>query len=150
VGYLGDAYLLLDLPRFSPSFRKRVVAPRKYYAIDNGLRRATSPQKQRDVGRRLENAIFLALRAEGVAASYAAEKDGWECDFVTDREAIQVCAELTPQNRERELQGLIQAARLPGGRRRALILTRDQEDSLRVEGLRVEVQPAWKWLSKRP
>ena len=67
-----------------------------------------------DTGRRLENAVFLALRWGGATLSYAAEKDSWECDFLTDREAIQVCAELTPHNREREVSG---AAIVTMGRR---------------------------------
>lgn len=149
VGYLGDAYLLLELPRFSPSFKKRVVAPKKYYAVDNGLRRATSPQNTPDVGRRLENAVFLALRREGAPVAYAGEKDSWECDFVTEREAIQVCAELTPYNRQREVDGLVQACRLPGGRRRALLLTMAQQDAFEVDGLKIDVRPAWKWLVER-
>lgn len=148
VEYLEDAYILLALPRFSPSFKKRVVAPNKYYAIDNGLRRATSPQSTPDLGRRLENAVYLALWRGGHAVSYAGEKDSWECDFVTDREAIQVCAELTPYNRERELQGLVKASKLPG-RRHSLLLTLSQRETLEEEGLKIEVKPAWEWMIER-
>jgi predicted AAA+ superfamily ATPase len=148
VEYLEDAYLLFALPRFSPSFKKRVVAPNKYYAVDNGLRRATSPQKTPDVGRRLENAVFLALRRERQAISYATERDSWECDFVTDREILQVCAELTPFNRDREFKGLVEAAALTG-RKRALVLTMDQRDALTSDGVRIEVKPTWEWLLER-
>jgi len=146
VEYLEDAYLLFAVQRFSASFKQRVVAPSKYYAVDNGLRRATSPQATPDIGHRLENAVFLALRARGQRVCYAAEKDSWECDFVTDREAIQVCAELTPFNREREVVGATQGARLPG-RRRVLILTLDQRDRLVADGKAIEVKPAWEWLA---
>ena len=38
------------------------MAPPKYYAIDNGLRRANSVPSQPDVGHRLENAVALHLR----------------------------------------------------------------------------------------
>ncbi len=148
VEYLLDSYLLFALPRFSTSFKKRVIAPNKYYAIDNGLRRVVSPQPNPDVGRRLENAVFLALRQEGGPISYAGEKDSWECDFVTDREAIQVCAELTPYNREREVKGLLEACRL-SGRRRALLLTLNQRDGFVEQGLKIEVKPAWEWLIER-
>ncbi len=148
IEYLQDSYLLLALPRFSPSFKQRVVAPNKYYAVDNGLRRATSPQRNPDLGHRLENAIFLALRREGAAVSYAGEKDSWECDFVTDREAIQVCSELTPYSREREIKGLLRASRLPG-RRRLLLLTINQRDTVAAEKFQIEVKPAWEWLVER-
>jgi predicted AAA+ superfamily ATPase len=92
VEYLEDAYVLLGLPKFSSSFKKRVVAPNKYYAVDNGLRRAVSPQFTPDLGHRLENAVFLSLRRRGRSVCYAGEKDSWECDFVTDRDGSCVLA----------------------------------------------------------
>jgi uncharacterized protein len=145
--YLEDAYLLLAVPKFSTSFKKRVVTPNKYYAIDNGLRRANSPQTTQDVGHRLENAVFLALRRQHRAGSitYASEVNSWECDFVTPSHAIQVCTELTPQNREREIRGVLQATALPG-KRRPLILTLDQTDRIETRERSVEVQPVWKWM----
>lgn len=146
-GYLEDAYLILSLSRFSASFKQRAISPKKYYAIDNGLRRVNSPQSQEDLGHRLENAVFLALRREGRACHYAAETGLWECDFVTDTHAIQVCAELTPSNLGRELAGLAGAAKLPG-RRACQILTLDQRESLTEGGSRVEVLPAWEWLAR--
>lgn len=146
VEYAQDAYLLFAVPKFSPSFKKRVVTPNKYYAVDNGLRRANSPQATTDVGHRLENAIFLALRRQKESVCYAGEKDQWECDFVTPTHAIQVCAELTPNNVEREVTGALRGAALPG-RRHPLILTLDQSDLISVDGGKVEVLPAWKWLT---
>lgn len=148
VDYLQDAYLVFALPKFSPSFKKRVVAPNKYYAVDNGLRRANSPQLSPDVGHRLENAVFLALRRRGERVTYAAEKDAWECDFVTDDAAIQVCAELTPFNRAREERGLMQALALPGPRRRATILTLAQRDRLVAGEVTIDVVPAWEWMAQ--
>lgn len=156
VSLLEDAYLVLSVPKYAPSFRRRVVAPTKYFAIDCGLSRANSPQPQPDLGRRLETIVALHLRrrpsspaARGRAAlAYAGERDRWECDFVTPDEAIQVCFELTPENRARELTGALEAARLPG-RRRARIVTFDQSDHLREDGVDVEVVPAWQWLSEQ-
>lgn len=145
IEYLEDAYLLFALPKFSASFKRRVVAPNKYYTVDNGLRRAASPQFTPDIGHRLENAVFLSLRRRGGPIFYAGEKDSWECDFVTDREAIQVCAEVTPHNQGREVGGLLQACALPG-KRRPLLLTMSQRDSIAAEGLKIAVKPAWEWL----
>lgn len=144
--YLQDAYLLFTVPKFSPSFKQRVVTPNKYYAIDNGLRRANAPAPGApDLGHRLENAVYLALRQQGDPVCYAGEKDRWECDFVTAAAAIQVCAELTPANRSREIGGLTRACRIRG-KRRALILTLDQRDRLTEDGIEIAVQPAWEWL----
>jgi predicted AAA+ superfamily ATPase len=145
--YLDDAYLLLGLPKKSHSFKKRVVAPKKYYPIDNGLARANSPQTTPDRGRRLENQVFLALRQAGIEVAYDAETDLWECDFVTENEAIQVCWQLTEENRQREIEGLRQAShRAQGKIERCRILTFDQADRIETEGVTVQVQPTWEWL----
>jgi uncharacterized protein len=142
--YLEDAHLLFSVPKFSPSFKERLITPKKYYAIDNGLRRVNSPQMTPELGHRLENAVFLALRRRGDAVMYAGEKHSWECDFITASEAIQVCAELTPHNREREIRGVLRGASLPG-KRRPIILTLDQADRISVDGIRIDVRPAWRW-----
>lgn len=144
--YAQDAYLLFAVPKFSPSFKKRIVAPNKYYAIDNGLRRGNSPQTTADVGHRLENALFLALRRRREPVFYAGEIDQWECDFLTTTHAIQVCVELTPDNAEREIRGALRAAALPG-QRRPLILTLDQRDRISTDGAEIDVLPAWEWLA---
>jgi predicted AAA+ superfamily ATPase len=149
VEFLQDAWLLLSVPKFSPSFKRRVVSPPKYYAIDPGFRAANTPNPTPDVGRRLENAVLLTLRRRGERPTFATEVHQWECDFVTSEAAIQVCAELTPHNRARELRGLLAAADLPGagGRtRQLLVLTLNQRDALREDGHRVAVVPAWEWL----
>jgi len=134
------------VPKFSASFKQRVVAPAKFYAIDNGLRRANSPQLLPDLGHRLENAVCLHLRRGTQNPHYAGERDAWECDFITPDAAIQVCLELTPANRGRELRGVIEGARLPG-KRRALVLTLNQTDRLREDGVNIEVMPAWWWMA---
>ena len=147
VELLEDAYLLFPVPKHATSYRQRVVAPARYYAIDTGLRRANSPQLQPDLGHRLENAVALHLRRQDRYFGWAGEKDSWECDFVTRDAAVQVCLELTPQNLARELRGVVAAARLPG-RRRAVVVTLDQTDHLREDGVDVEVVPAWRFLEQ--
>src|ERR1700721_3500069 len=82
--YLEDAYLLFAIPKFSSSFKKRVVTPNKYYAIDNGLRRANSPQATADLGHRLENAVFLALRRQKKAKTYPGEVHQGEVVFAPE------------------------------------------------------------------
>lgn len=145
VEFLQDAYLLFAVQKFSPSFQQRVVAPAKYYAIDTGLRRVNSPNFTPDVGRRLENAVFLHLRRLSRDIWYAGEKDRWECDFITKDLAVQVCASLTEANRARELEGVRQATKLPG-KRRPIVVTVDQRDRISEGGLVVDVVPAWEWL----
>jgi uncharacterized protein len=144
--FLQDAYLIFTVPKYSASFKQRVIAPAKYFAIDNGLRRANSPQVQPDMGHRLENAVALHLRSQTRELCYAGERDLWECDFITPDSAIQVCLELTPTNLGRELRGVIKGAQLHN-QRRALVVTLDQADQLSKDGVEIEVIPAWRWMT---
>ncbi len=146
VEHLIDAYLFFAVPRYASSVKQRVVAPPKYYAIDNGLRRANSVQAQPDVGHRLENAVALHVRQRTPELSFAGERGVWECDFITPDAAIQVCAELTSINRRRELRGVVEGTRLRG-RRRGLVITLDQSDRLVEDGVAIDVVPAWRWMS---
>ncbi len=150
VEYLQDAWLMLSLPRFSASFKQRVTSPPKYYAVDTGMAAANSPNPTPDLGRKLENAVLITLRRMGAVPTFAAAPHEWECDFVTADLAIQCCAKLTPENRQRELRGLLKAATLPTSTRKRgrelLIITLDQEDALTEDGHDIRVIPAWKWL----
>ena len=145
VAFLQDAYLLFAVPKYSASFKKRVVAPPKYYAIDNGLRRANSPQTMPDKGHRLENAVALELMRRKTAPCYAAEKDAWECDFIAEETALQVCWRLTEENKAREIRGLL-AAKAQARAKRLVILTLDQKQTLTHDGVAIDILPAWEWL----
>jgi predicted AAA+ superfamily ATPase len=91
-----------------------------------------------------------ALRRAGTAPAFAAAPHEWECDFVTATAAIQCCARLTPENRARELRGLLEAAALAGAAkgkaREMFVITLDQEDTLVEQGQSVRIIPGWKWL----
>ncbi len=147
VELLEDAYIIFTLPRFSYSQKSRQINPKKVYAIDNGLIRANSIQFSDDSGRFLENHVFLELRKRYRELFYFLEKG--ECDFLVKEKtkitkAIQVCYCLTPRNKRREIEGLVEAMEffeLDCG----YILTLDQEEDILVAGRRISVLPARKF-----
>jgi uncharacterized protein len=146
--HLADSYLILPLQKHHASFKQRIVTPAKYYPVDNGLKLANSPQSTSDLGRRLETQVFLELRARGEPIAYDGETDLWECDFVTGEQAIQVCVELNSGNTAREIEGLVRACKNPRHpRRKAILVTLDQERKTIEQGVRIEIVPAWKWLA---
>lgn len=79
--------------------------------------------------------------------------DGGECDFIVKDgnkivQAIQVCYELNKENKEREINGILEALnrfKLKEG----LIITLDQEEELEKENKRIKTVPVWKWLLQR-
>jgi len=152
VSYLEDSYLLFTVPKFSYSLKKQTVNPKKIYAIDNGLVDANSVSFSSNKDRMLENTVFLALRRNKKNIFYFREKK--ECDFVLKEankitQAIQVCYSITEENKTREIEGLIEAIEtfdLPEG----LILTFNQQDTLKIGEKHIKIIPTWQWLGDKP
>ncbi len=149
VSYLEDTYILFTLSRFDYSMKKRLVNPKKVYAIDNGFIVKNSISFFDDKGRLLENLVFLHLRKKNKELFYYQNEN--ECDFVIREgikivEAIQVCYELNEDSKHREIKGILEAMhafKLPEG----LILTYNQEDTFVFKDKVIKVIPVWKWLS---
>lgn len=74
------AYLLFACPYFTFSERQRAGRNRKYYPIDNGLRRVVVTGGGGDRGKSLECATYLALRRRFGDVCYW--RDSGEVDFV--------------------------------------------------------------------
>ncbi len=151
VSFFEDAYLVFTLPRFSYSYRTQQMSPKKIYSIDNGFSRANSVSFSKDMGRMLENSVFLSLKRIYGDVFYFQEEE--ECDFVVKEKnkvsrAFQVCYEINDDNEKREINGLMEAMdkfNIENG----LILTYNQDDVVKIGGKSITVKPAWKWLTQR-
>jgi len=146
--HLELSYLISFLPMFSHSTKAQLINPRKVYAIDPGMINAISNSTTEDLGRKLENLIFLHLRRKYKELYYFDEKG--ECDFVAMNfgkalELVQVCYHLTPDNIDRELKGLRQAMHF-FNIRKAKIVTFDTEDEIAEDGFEIKVLPAYSYL----
>ncbi len=151
ISYLEDAYLIFTIPKFSYSFRKQQMNPKKVYSIDNGLSHHNSVSFSKDKDKMLENTVFLSLRRRYSQIFYFQKNN--ECDFIVKEggkvaQAIQVCHEINDDNQKREMEGLVEAMRelkLHHG----LVLTYDQGDELEIDRKRIMMKPVWKWLLER-
>lgn len=142
------AFLFFFVNKFDTSVKKQAQNPRKVYCIDNGFSVALGFRMSEDKGKLLENLVAVELKRRGEELFYYSEKN--ECDFVIRKgnsivEAIQVCYNITKDNKERELKGLLEAMerfKLKEG----LILTNDQEEELTVKKKKIRLVSVWKWL----
>jgi len=146
--HLELSYLVSFLPMFSHSTKAQLINPRKVYAIDLGLVNVVSSVHTEDAGRKLENLVFLHLRKKYTELYYFDEKG--ECDFVAMKngqvmELVQVCYELTADNLQRELNGLLAAMQF-FGQQKATIVTFAGADHIVKEGFTIEVVPAYQFL----
>lgn len=88
------AYLLFPVPWFAFSERKRAARNKKYYPVDNALRRVVVTPTGDDLGRSLECAVFLALRRRfGPNVYYW--RDRGEVDFVVHAEGRLIPVQVT-------------------------------------------------------
>ena len=149
--FLEDAYLVNFMTKFSYSLKIQMVNPRKLYVIDSGIIKIASTSFTENKGHLLENLIYWELRRRGKKLYYFNENKA-ECDFVVMKnekieQVIQVCYELLPENREREICGLKEAMdffKIDKG----LIISLNQRDAFMHNGKRVEVLPAWEFLNQ--
>jgi len=148
ISFLEDSYLLFTIPKFDYSLKKQAYNPKKIYAVDNGLAIVNSLSFSSDFGRMLENLVFITLRRKTKAIYYFKGKR--ECDFVVKERGsivsvIQVCYQLNADNKSREIDGLTEAA-LFFGLNEGLLLTMNEEDILKKDGLTIRLLPVWKWI----
>jgi uncharacterized protein len=148
LNYLTDAYLLFLVPVYHTSLKVQHRNPRKIYAIDQGLANFCSLSGSPDLGRLLENTIFLQLKRSGKEIWYYKGKK--ECDFICRDDknkysAIQVSWQVSVQNEKRETEGLIEAL-THLNLKEGLIITLEQEDELLVQDKTIHLIPAWKWM----
>jgi predicted AAA+ superfamily ATPase len=110
--YLSYSYIVQFVPQFSFSLKKQIRNPEKVYVIDLGLFNENSTVFTPELGRKLENTVYLHLRRKYSEIYYFQDKG--ECDFVVFKKnkiqhIIQVCYNLTSENIDREINGLLQA-----------------------------------------
>lgn len=142
--FLKDAYLLDFIPMFSHSLKIQARNPKKVYVTDMGLYTENALSTSENMGRRLENLVFLHLRRKYKHIFYY--KDRGECDFIaieknTVKEAIQVCLTITNENFDREYNGLLEAIQNLGIKQ-GTIVTLNQSDTFEKDGIIIRMIPA--------
>ena len=141
--FLKDAYLLEFVPMFSHSLKVQARNPKKVYIMDMGLYTENSVSTSDNMGRRLENLIFLHLRQKYKHIFYY--KDKGECDFIAMeknvvKEAVQVCLTVNDENFDREYNGLLGAMQNLG-LKEGSIVTLNQSDTFEKDGMIIKMIP---------
>ncbi|MDR1369561.1 MAG: ATP-binding protein [Dysgonamonadaceae bacterium] len=147
--FLKDAYLLEFVPMFSHSLKIQARNPKKVYVMDMGLYTENSVSTNDNMGRRLENLVFLHLRRKYKDIFYYKGKG--ECDFITMEknfvtEAIQVCLTVNDENFDREYNGLLEAMQ-DLNMNEGVIVTLNQSDTFEKNGMTIRMIPAYTFFS---
>lgn len=155
LNYLEEAYLLFPLNRFSFKISEQIKTPKKVYIADNGFILAKSFQFSENIGKLMENLVFVENLRRGNKLNenifYYKTKNGREVDFILKdgiriKELIQVCYDISDMEvKERELKSLVSASKELNCNDLAVI-SWDYEAREEFKGKKINFIPLWKWL----
>lgn len=148
--YLHEPYLFYYLPRYNNKLRLMKKAPRKVYLVDNGFVEAKAFSLSDNLGRLLENQVFVELIRRGYNTDktifYYRSRNDKEVDFVLRNgphitQLVQVCYDLgSPKTEKREVDALLECA----GELNCdnlLIVTNAEQRTIEKNGYRIDVVP---------
>ena len=147
--YLAEPYLFFYLPRFNNKLKLMKKAPRKVYVVDNGFVQSTAFNLSENLGRLLENQVFVELLRRGYEPGntlfYYRSHNDKEIDFVIRKgikveQLIQVCYDMdSEKTRKRELAALVESAEELRCTN-LLVITNNQEEEIEwQDGIKISV-----------
>lgn len=153
-GYLNEPYLFFYLSRFNNKLKLMNKAPKKVYVVDNGFVQSTAFNLSENLGKLLENQVFVELMRRGYTPDktlfYYRTRTDKEIDFVIRKgpkaEAlIQVCYDMNSEKtRKRELEALAEAA-MELHCDKLLIVTNNHQEEIEHKNLHIEAVPISKF-----
>ena len=152
--YLHEPYLFYYLPRYNNKLKLMKKAPRKVYVVDNGFVAAKAFSLSDNLGRLLENQVFVELLRQGYDTDktmfYYRSRNDKEVDFVLRKgthidRLVQVCYDMSNAKTEkREVDSLLECAEELNCSN-LVIVTNNEERVIEKDGYRIDVVPVAKW-----
>ena len=152
--YLHEPYLFYYLSRYNNKLKLMKKAPRKVYVVDNGFVAAKAFSLSENLGRLLENQVFIELIRQGYDTEktmfYYRSRNDKEVDFVLRKETrverlVQVCYDLSsPKTEKREVDSIVECA----GELKCsnlTIVTKEDERTIKKDGYTIKVLPISKF-----
>ena len=148
--YLHEPYLFYYLPRYNNKLKLMRKAPRKVYVVDNGFVAAKAFSLSDNLGRLLENQVFIELVRRGYDTDktifYYHSRNDKEVDFVLRKgthieRLVQVCYDMSSQKTEnREVDSLMECAQELNCSRLSIV-TYCEERTIEKDGYKIDVIP---------
>lgn len=152
--YLHEPYLFFYLPRYNNKLKLMKKAPQKVYIVDNGFVVAKAFSLSENLGRLLENQIFIELLRRGYNTEqtlfYYRSRNDKEVDFVLRegtniKSLMQVCYDLSsPKTAKREVNALVECAEELKCSN-LIIVTNNDECIIEKDGYKIHVIPISKF-----
>ena len=153
--YLAEPYLFFYLSRYNNKLKVMKKAPQKVYVVDNGFVSAKAFNLSENLGRLLENQVFVSLLRKGYDTEkslfYYRSRNDKEVDFVTRQgprveSLIQVCYDLSfERTLKREVDSMVECANELGCHN-LMIVTMSEERTIEKDGCEIQVVPVSKFV----
>ena len=154
MGYLHEPFLFYYLPRYNNKLKLMTKAPRKIYVVDNGFVAAKAFSTSDNLGRLLENQVFVNLLRKGYDPEktmfYYRTRNDKEIDFVLRennrvKQLVQVSYEMTSEKTMRRECSALKEAAQELHCNDLYVLTYNEKRTLDWEGYTIHVLPATEW-----
>ena len=154
MAYLHEPFLFYYLPRYNNKLKLMTKAPRKIYVVDNGFLAAKAFSTSDNLGRLLENQIFVNLLRKGYdpekSMFYYRTRNDKEIDFVLRennrvKHLVQVSYEMiSDKTIRRECSALVEAAQELRCND-LYVLTYNETQTIEWDGYTIHVLPVMEW-----
>ncbi|MBO7322065.1 MAG: ATP-binding protein [Bacteroidales bacterium] len=148
--YLHEPYLFYYLSRYNNKLKLMKKAPRKVYVVDNGFVAAKAFSLSDNLGRLLENQVFIELLRRGYDIEktifYYRSRNDKEVDFVLRKgthieRLVQVCYDMSnPKTEKREVDSIIECAQELKCNN-LIIITYNEKRTIEKDGYKIDVIP---------
>lgn len=148
--YLHEPYLFYYLSRYNNKLKLMKKAPRKVYVVDNGFVASKAFSLSDNLGRLLENQVFIELVRRGYDVEktmfYYRSRNDKEVDFVLRKgthieSLVQVCYDMNnPKTEKREVDSIVECA----GELKCnnlVIVTNNDKRTIEKDGYKIDVVP---------
>ena len=148
--YLHEPYLFYYLSRYNNKLKLMKKAPRKVYVVDNGFVASKAFSLSDNLGRLLENQVFIELVRRGYDVEktmfYYRSRNDKEVDFALRKgvhieRLVQVCYDMSnPKTEKREVDSIVECA----GELKCdnlVIVTNNDKRTIEKDGYKIDVVP---------
>lgn len=156
MGYLHEPFLFYYLPRYNNKLKLMTKAPKKIYVVDNGFVAAKAFSTSDNLGRLLENQVFVNLLRKGYNTEqsmfYYHTRNDKQIDFVLRehnhvKQLVQVSYEMTTEKTiRRECSALVEAAEELHCEE-LYVLTYKEKGTKEWNGHTIHILPVSEWLT---
>jgi len=151
IDYLENSWLFFVVNKYAYSLKEQQIAAKKVYGIDTGLVGSVGFSFSENMGKLMENVVYLQLRRKRQDIYYYKTAQDYEVDFFLPKENafIQVSQHFdAPETQERELRAITAAVLEQKEVTTHVVVTERDKQTIDREGLHIQVVPLYEWLLK--